>query len=102
MKDQLSHERIYMRTNLATKSFLEAAAILSGYNNLTSFVLTTAYKEAQRVINESQGRILSERDRDLILNLLSNPPEPNKKLRNLLLDAAKRNEQEDENKDAIE
>jgi len=88
MKAHLSEERISMRTNIETKRFLEAASILSGYNNLTSFILTTAYKEAQRIVNESQGRILSNRDRDLVLGLLSDPPEPNSKLKSVLLDAS--------------
>ena len=90
MKTQLSDERISMRTNLDTKRFLEAAAIMSGYNNLSGFILTTVYKEAQRIINDSQDRVLSDRDRDLVLNLLNSPPEPNVKLKNLLLNAAKR------------
>jgi uncharacterized protein (DUF1778 family) len=89
MKTQLSEERISMRTNLDTKRFLEAAAILSGYNNLSGFILTTVYKEAQRIINDSQGRVLSDRDRDLVLNLLNTAPEPNAKLTSLLLNAAK-------------
>lgn len=89
MKTQLSEERISMRTNVETKRFLEAAAVLSGYNNLSSFILTTAYKEAQRIIDDSPSRVLSNRDRDLVLDLLNNPPEPNHRLKGLLLNAAK-------------
>jgi len=98
MKSDLSNERISMRTNIETKRYLEAAATLSGYNSLSSFVLNTAYKEAQRVFNESKDRVLSNRDRDLLLNLISKPPNPNKKLKNLLLQAEKHqsNKAEDE------
>ncbi len=46
--------------------------------------------KGQRIINESQARILSDRDRDLIRNVLNNPPEPNKRLRNLLSATADR------------
>ena len=89
MKHHVTDERISMRTNLETKRYLEAAATLSGYNSLTSFLLSTAYKEAQRVIKESQGRILSNRDRDLLLNLLGKPPNPNDELKDLLMNAEK-------------
>ena len=91
MKIQLSEERISMRTNIETKRYLEAAAVLSGFNNLTTFIMTTAYKEAQRIINDSSSRVLSNRDRDLVLNLLNNPPEPNQKLKKLLLSASRNN-----------
>lgn len=104
MKAHLSEERISMRTNIETKRFLEAASVLSGFNNLTSFILTTAYKEAQRIVNESQGRILSNRDRDLVLGLLNDPPEPNAKLKRLLSDASKiasHQENEHEEKDGM-
>lgn len=90
MKAHLSEHRISMRTNIETKRYLEAAAVLSGYNSLTSFILTTVYKEAQRVVNECQGRVLSNRDRDLVLSLLNNPPAPNTKLKNLLKETAER------------
>ena len=99
MKSQRVEERISMRTNPKTKRFLTAAALLSGYNNLTSFILATAHKEAQRILHESKATVLSDEDRDLVLNLLKNPPEPGKRLKALLLSAEKRCKVEEENRE---
>lgn len=71
-----AEKRISMRTNEQTKRYLEAAATLSGFNSLSNFILTTAYREAQKIIDDAQGRTLSDRDRDLVLNALENPQVP--------------------------
>lgn len=41
------------------------------------------------MIKDSQSRILSNRDRDLVLSLLDNPPKPNSTLKKMLLNAAR-------------
>lgn len=90
MKPRMTDERISMRTNTETKNFLAAAATLSGYNSLSSFILSTMHKEAQKIIHEAQTRVLSARDMELVTALLNNPPEPNARLIATMQDAAKR------------
>lgn len=90
MKTKMTDERISMRTNAETKRFLAAAAMLSGYNSLSSFILSTIHREAQRILHESQTRVLSKSDMELVVSLLKNPPEPNKKLIAIMRDATKR------------
>ena len=92
MKDRISEERISMRTSFETKQYLAAAAALSGYNNLTSFILATAHKEAQRVIKEAEVRVLSENDMVLVRSVLNNHPKLSKLQKSLLQQAAKRYE----------
>ncbi len=92
MKDRLAEDRISMRTNIETKKFLAAAATMSGFNSLSSFILSTAYREAKKILSESQGRIVSESDMEVIRSLLNNPPEPNDKLVAAMSEAASRYE----------
>ena len=73
--------RIDLRVNAETKALLSRAYELAGYSNLTSFVIATASERAQRVIEEHNRFTLSDRDRDIFLAALENPPEPNKALR---------------------
>ena len=88
MKIRLSEERISMRASAETKKYFLAAAALSGYNSLSSFILSTVHKEAQKIMSETQSRVLSKKDMDLVISLLNNPPEPNENLIALMQKAA--------------
>jgi uncharacterized protein (DUF1778 family) len=92
MKTKLSEERISMRTSAEAKQFLTTAATLSGYNSLSSFILSTAHKEAQKIMNEAQTKIVSKTDIEFIISILNNPPGLNAEQKSLLLSAAKRYE----------
>jgi len=46
-----------------------------------TFILRTALREAQLVIEQHERVKLTERDSRLVLELLENPPAPNAKLR---------------------
>jgi uncharacterized protein (DUF1778 family) len=74
-----------MRATKEEKQFLLEAATLAGFTNLTSFIMVAAKKEAQQVIERHHQRILSDRDRDIVLQALEHPPEPNKHLKQLLV-----------------
>ena len=75
-------ERIDLRINAETKALLTHAFELAGYSSLTSFVIATAKERAQRVIEEHNQFSLSNRDRDIFMDALANPPAPNRALRN--------------------
>ncbi len=74
--------RIDLRTNFNQKSLLERAAELK-HISLSSYILSTSLKQAQLDLAENEILVLSNQDRDLIMNLLDNPPEPNQALKGL-------------------
>jgi uncharacterized protein (DUF1778 family) len=77
--------RLEARISPAMKRRLEHAASLRG-TSLTEFVIQSAYEAASRAIRESEVLTLSERARHDFVQLLLNPPRPNRKA----LAAAKR------------
>jgi len=77
-------ECISMETNSETKEFLSMAAFLSGHKDLSSFTLDTMQKEAQKIFEDEHKLVLSNRDCDLVLDLINNPPKPNQKLIDIL------------------
>ena len=50
---------------------------------LSSYVLTSSLKQAQIDLAENEVLVLSNRDRDLVMAALENPPEPNEALKGL-------------------
>lgn len=75
---------INMRTTTQEKSFLQKAAELAGFSNLTNFMMTAARKEAVRILSDMNTTYLSAQDWELINRLLSSQPEPNERLKQLL------------------
>ncbi len=78
----LKDERIDLRTNSNQKTLLERAAELK-HVSLSSYILTTALKQAKLDLEENEIIALSNRDRDLVMAALENPPEPNESLKGL-------------------
>jgi len=78
----LKDVRIDFRANLNQKSLLEKAAELK-HTSLSSYILNSSLKQAEIDLKENENLILSNRDRDLVMNLLENPPEPNDSLKGL-------------------
>ena len=77
-------ERFYFRVNSKQKALLEQAAELK-HVSLSSYVLTSSLKQAQIDLAENEILVLSNRDRDLVMSALVNPPEPNKALKGLFI-----------------
>lgn len=78
----LKDVRIDLRANSNQKSLLERAAELK-HSSLSSYILATSLNQAQLDLSENETLVLSNRDRDLVMNLLDNTPEPNEALREL-------------------
>lgn len=78
----LKDVRIDLRANSNQKSLLERAAELK-HSSLSSYILATSLNQAQLDLSENETLVLSNRDRDLVMNLLDTPPEPNEALREL-------------------
>lgn len=78
----LKDVRIDLRANSNQKTLLERAAELS-HLTLSSYILASFLKQAQIDLAENETLMLSNRDRDLVMAVLENPPEPNEALKGL-------------------
>ena len=72
--------RLDIRLNPDTKELIQHAAALRN-QTVSQFVVSTVSEAAGNVVAEHARRDLSDRDRDLFLRLLDNPPTPNAALR---------------------
>lgn len=69
-------QRIGARIPMGVLQTLQRAAALTGAT-LNQFLVQSAIKEAQAVIEREQTLKLSQRDAEQLLDLLENPPPPN-------------------------
>ena len=67
--------RINLRTSPEAKALIERAAAMMG-STVSSFMLQNAYEAASRLIAQQEVLTLSDRDRNVFLQALDNPPEP--------------------------
>ena len=74
--------RVDFRVSDVQKSLLERAAEIK-HLSLSSYILSSSIKQAEQDIAENEMLILSNRDRDLVMSALENPPEPNEALRGM-------------------
>jgi uncharacterized protein (DUF1778 family) len=73
-------ERIEARVQPEQKSRIEYAASLRG-TSVSEFIIQNADAAAMRTIQEFATWELNIADRDLFVNALLNPPEPNERMR---------------------
>lgn len=73
------NKRMNLRVPPEAKTKLARAAALRN-TDLTNFVVQSALREAEAVIEAAEVMKVSERDHRRILDLLENPPPPNAKL----------------------
>lgn len=71
--------RIDLRVSKEQKELLETAASIKGLS-LSSYLLANCLSIAQADIVEHQKLVLSDRDRDLFLSLIADPPQPKQEL----------------------
>ena len=74
------NNRLALRVRAADKTTIMRAVALA-QTDMTTFILRTALREAQLVIEEHERVKLTQRDSRLVMELLENPPAPNAKLR---------------------
>lgn len=72
-------ERLEARISPDQKTLFKKAAALEG-RTLTDFVIDCVVQEARRVVQENETLKLSQRDRQLFVEALLNPPAPNQAL----------------------
>ena len=68
--------RIDLRVSQEQKDLLETAASIKGIS-LSAYLLSNCLEKAKADIAKHQKLVLSDRDRDLFLSLIANPPQPN-------------------------
>jgi uncharacterized protein (DUF1778 family) len=76
-----SKARFDTRLRQEQKEFFEYAARLGGFRTLTEFVVFSAQKRAEEIVEEHNKILASKRDREIFFNALTNPPHPNKYLK---------------------
>ena len=74
------NSRVALRIRAGDKATIMRAVALE-QTDMTDFILRTALREAQAVIEEHERVKLTRRDSLLVMELLETPPTPNAKLR---------------------
>lgn len=81
--------RMNFRLPPEIKERIENAAMVSGVT-VTDFAISALANSAEEVLEKNRTRTLSDRDRDIFLNMLENPPEPNEALKKAVKNYKKR------------
>jgi uncharacterized protein (DUF1778 family) len=76
----LKKQRIDLRLTDDDKTIIEEAAALSN-QTITQFMLSSASERAAEVIEQHRRLVLSEESWNLVMDAISNPPQPNDKLK---------------------
>jgi uncharacterized protein (DUF1778 family) len=72
--------RLSFRIDPELKELIELAAMHTG-QTVSSYAISTLVRDARRVIEEQHTTYLSERDWEIFMDLMDNPPPPNEALR---------------------
>ena len=76
----VSLPRITARVDLDTQELLNKAAALTGVKSVNAFVLNSAIEKAKQVIEREEVLKLSQRDAQMLLNILDRSAVFNQKL----------------------
>lgn len=76
----MKNERVELRASHQERKLLEKAASSLGMN-LSTFIRMAARERASEILRSNTTIMLTERDADLFLNALENPPKPNTNLK---------------------
>ena len=77
--------RFDARITKEQKELFEYAAEITGSRTLTEFVISAAQKEADKVIEKKQLKLVaSKRDQEIFFDALMNPAKPNAALKKAL------------------
>lgn len=81
--------RLNFRLPPEIKERIESAALVSGVT-VTDFAITALAGAAREVLEKHHTTVLSDRDRDIFLAMLEEPPEPNEALKKAVKEYKKR------------
>lgn len=71
--------RLSFRIDLELKELIELAAMHTG-QTVSSYAISTLVRDARRIIEDRHTTYLSERDWEIFMDLMDNPPPPNEAL----------------------
>lgn len=74
------NSRFDARISNELKEIMERAANLGGYRSLTDFVMSSAQSKAKEIIRDHERIIASQRDSEIFMEAILNPPKPVDKL----------------------
>ena len=80
---RMREARIHIRSTTEEKKQFEEAAALEG-EELSEFLRKSGRMRAKKVIEEHHTITLSNRDRDLFLEALTDPPKPSQRLKDAM------------------
>src|SRR5262245_44011319 len=83
------NDRIDVRISKEQKELIKLACDISGFKNLTEFVVFCINKEANKIIIENNKILKNIEDKKVFLNAILNPPQPNSKLKKAQLNYLK-------------
>jgi len=73
--------RFDARLSVEQKTLFEYAAQLGGFRSLSEFVISSAQKTADALVEKHRAIVASHRDQTIFFEAIMNPPTPGKKLR---------------------
>jgi uncharacterized protein (DUF1778 family) len=74
--------RFDARLSVDEKALFERATLLGGFRSLTDFILRSAVKRAEEIIQETEQVLASKRDSEIFFNAILKPEPPNEALKN--------------------
>jgi uncharacterized protein (DUF1778 family) len=91
------NDRIDVRITKEQKELFRRASVISGFKNLTEFVVHCVSKESKNLLIEENQILKNEEDKRIFFHALLNPPSPNDRLKKARLNYLKlKSEQENE------
>lgn len=82
MAVQTKTSRIDIRLSIEDKETIEKAAKCNR-QTLSNYIISVVIKQAEIDLSNNETIVLSNKERDALLNSLENPPLPNEKLKRL-------------------
>lgn len=80
MSDENKNQRLELRLTKLQKDFISKASSVSGFKNVSDYILYIAINDSKNVIRDQQIFELSERDRVSFMETLENPPKAGENL----------------------
>lgn len=73
--------RLELRLTMERKEYFEEVATLGGFKSLSDFIIHSASQKANKIVEEHNRILASERDKKLFFEALMNSPKPNQALK---------------------
>ncbi|UOE41828.1 DUF1778 domain-containing protein [Chryseobacterium suipulveris] len=81
--------RFDTRLSQEQKDAFEKASVLGGFRNFSDFVITAIQEKADKIFEENERILASEKDNELFFEAIFDSPKPNKNLSKALEDYKK-------------